>query len=87
MEACSRLTEFMHSQRVVIERHIDEHKWLQGIPDKDVAIGDFIKKYGWIMRETFCSACPDRTRCGYYETHFRENSESDREYVLTIMSL
>lgn len=46
-------------------RHIDEHKYFQGVPNKNIAVNDFISKYAWIMRETYCLSCPDRKECNY----------------------
>ena len=66
---CIHLRELLSGQRVIISRHIDRHKWFNHIEDKEEAIGDFIGRYGWIMREMYCdSACPDRNNCDYYKT-------------------
>ena len=54
----------MKIQREIISRHIDDHKWLNGIADKNEGIADFVKKYAWVIRETFCSyMCENKDTC------------------------
>jgi len=61
---CRHLRELLESQREIIERHIDRHKWFRHIDDREAAISDFIEKFGWIMREFHCTqVCTDRTEC------------------------
>jgi hypothetical protein len=61
---CKRLHDILDAQVDIIERHIDQHKWFHGIANKDQAISDFIEKYGFIMREFYCSrVCKDRFDC------------------------
>lgn len=56
---CDHLKDFLKSQKKIITRHIDEHKWFTHIKDDNQAMIDFIKKYGWLMREIYCeNACP-----------------------------
>ena len=65
---CTHLREFLDSEILIIEHHIDEHKWFNHIIDKDLAIGDFIDKYGWLMREYYCTyICPERNKCNIKE--------------------
>ena len=64
VEECIHLKEILDAQIEIIERHIDQHKWFQQIHDREEAIGDFIEKYGFIMREFYCSRiCEDRFQC------------------------
>jgi hypothetical protein len=42
---CIHLGDILKAQIEIIGRHIDEHKWFQGITDKEKAISDFIQKY------------------------------------------
>ena len=61
---CSRLKEILEAQIDIIERHVDNHKWFMQIEDRNEAIGDFIEKYGFIMREFYCSRiCDERFTC------------------------
>ena len=61
---CSRLKEILDAQIDIIERHVDDHKWFLKIEDRNEAIGDFIEKYGFIMREFYCSRiCEERFAC------------------------
>ncbi|MCU0610615.1 MAG: hypothetical protein MUE60_02365 [Candidatus Eisenbacteria bacterium] len=61
---CRHLRELLESQREIIERHVDRHKWFRHIDSREAAISDFIEKFGWIMREFHCTqVCTDRTEC------------------------
>ena len=62
---CTHFSQLMKIQVEIIQRHIHEHKYFQHIEDKDQAVKDFIHKYAWIMRETYCLACPDNKVCDY----------------------
>ena len=61
---CRRLREILEAQVDIIERHVDDHKWFLKIEDRNEAIRDFIEKYGFIMREFYCSRiCEERFAC------------------------
>ena len=61
---CQCLVDFMMTQRDVIKKHLDEHKYLRHIEDKDEAISSFISDYGWLIRELFCTRiCEKRENC------------------------
>ena len=61
---CSRIKDILEAQIDIIERHVDDHKWFQQIEDRNEAIRDFIEKYGFIMREFYCSrVCEKRFGC------------------------
>jgi len=36
---------------MIIKKHINNHKWYNGIPTYLEAISDFLGKYGWIIKE------------------------------------
>lgn len=72
---CIRLTEFLHVERSIIQKHIDRHMWFQQIPDANLAIADFNDKYGWLMRELFCGhMCEMRARCALAAQFLGEES-------------
>jgi hypothetical protein len=56
---CERFSDFMKAQMDIIGQHIDEHAWCQHIEDKNKAVIDFIDKFGWVMRESYCHCCPE----------------------------
>ena len=61
---CKHLRDILDAQKDIIERHVDQHKWFQQIGNTEEAIRDFIEKYGFIMREFYCSRiCRDRFEC------------------------
>ena len=61
---CKQLQDILQAQTDIIERHVDQHKWFQHIEDRDLAICDFVEKYGFIMREFYCSrVCVSRFDC------------------------
>lgn len=54
----------MQTQIEVINRHLDEHKYLRHIEDKNEALGSFIKDYGFLIREMYCTKiCEQRNNC------------------------
>lgn len=57
MDNCTHLKEFMAMQLEVMKRHIDEHKWCKQIADANEGMIDFIKVYGWVLRESYCLYC------------------------------
>ena len=62
--SCQHLREFMKTQLEVVRRHLDEHKYLRKIEDKDEALDSFIKDYGWLIREMYCTkVCEKREGC------------------------
>lgn len=61
---CKQIHDILVAQIDIIERHVDQHKWFHGIANRDQAISDFIEKYGFIMREFYCSlVCKERFEC------------------------
>jgi len=64
IEKCVRLSDFMAIQIDVVHKHLDEHKYLRGIIDKNEALGSFINDYGWLIRELYCTRiCEFRHDC------------------------
>jgi len=62
--SCQRLSEFMKAQLEVVRKHLDEHKYLRRIEDSNEALDSFIKDYGWLIREMYCSKiCSVREGC------------------------
>jgi len=72
MEHCERLGDLLNEERKVIERHLDKHKWYQGIEDRERAVTDFIKRYGWLMREVFCDKCDENATCVPYHEYLEQ---------------
>lgn len=64
MKKCIRLKDFLDYEVSLIEKHIDKHKWFNHIEDKDEAIADFINKYAWIIKESYCINCTKNSECG-----------------------
>ena len=64
LKDCTHLRDILEAQKDIIERHVDQHKWFQQINNQEEAVRDFIEKYGFIMREFYCSRiCGDRFEC------------------------
>lgn len=61
-EVCNQLSGFMKTQIDVIKKHLDEHRYLRKIGDKNEAMESFIHDYGWLIRELYCTRICD-TRC------------------------
>lgn len=61
---CQHLRAFMQTQMEVIGRHLDEHKYLRKIDDKNEALDSFIQDFGWLIREMYCTKiCDKRDGC------------------------
>jgi len=61
---CKQLSKFMTAQLDVVKKHLDEHKYLRKIEDRNVALESFIDDYGWLMREFYCVyVCSVRNEC------------------------
>jgi len=62
--SCQHLAGFMKTQLDVINKHLDEHKYLRSIEDKNEAIASFINDYGWLIRELYCTRiCNNCSSC------------------------
>jgi hypothetical protein len=54
----------MKAQLEVVGRHLDEHKYLRHMDDKEKALESFINDYGWVIREMYCTRiCSVREGC------------------------
>ena len=63
-DQCQCLSDFMRAQREIISRHLDEHKYLRHIIDREEAVGTFVEDYGWLIRELYCTKiCSKRDGC------------------------
>ena len=72
---CECLKSFMVTQMDVVVKHIDEHKYLRNIGDKQIALESFINDYGWLIRELYCTRiCDKRSGC---EIALRLSSSGD----------
>jgi hypothetical protein len=64
MDSCNHLDDILKTEIGLVKRHLERHKWYQHIENSEVATADFIKNYGFIMREMYCSnVCPNRNEC------------------------
>jgi hypothetical protein len=61
---CQRLPELMRAQIEIAKKHLDEHKYLRRMQDRNEALGSFIADYGWLIREIHCTkVCDLRNSC------------------------
>jgi hypothetical protein len=64
MSECQHLAAFMRTQLDVIQKHLDEHRYLRKIADKEAAVASFVADYGWLIRELYCTRiCEKREGC------------------------
>ena len=75
MDSCNHLEDFLKEQRVIIARHVEKHKYFHKIIDKEEAINDFIKDYGWIMREMYCDKLCPNIDCEIYKLYLKNKGE------------
>jgi hypothetical protein len=68
LQSCTKLSELLKAEKAIIKRHLKEHKWYRKIPDETIGMIDFIKEYGWLMREMYCdNICQEKGTCKVYE--------------------
>ena len=61
---CISVKTILDVEKAIIQKHIDEHKWFQQIPDYNDGVVDFVNRYGWLMRELYCGyVCEIRHDC------------------------
>ena len=61
---CKYLSDFTKAQMDIIYKHLDEHKYLRNIGDKQEALQSFINDFGWLFREMYCTRiCEHRQEC------------------------
>lgn len=61
---CIELSDFMKTQFDIIKKHLDEHKYLRKIENKDEALESFVQDYGWLIRELYCTRiCKHNGNC------------------------
>lgn len=54
----------MKTQLEIVKKHLDEHKYLRKIEDRNDALDSFISDYGWLIRELYCTRiCEIRHDC------------------------
>jgi len=62
--SCENLREFMQAQMEIVKKHLDEHKYLRKIEDRNEALASFINDYGWLIREMYCTKiCGKKDTC------------------------
>jgi len=72
---CPYNGSFLKEQKELINRHLDRHKWFRGISGREEGVGDFVVRYGEILREFFCdTACPDSATCESYQSNFKKQN-------------
>ena len=61
---CQCLADFLKTESNVIQKHLEEHKWLRHLEDKNEAVSSFVADYGWLIRELYCTRiCEFRATC------------------------
>ena len=61
---CIHVRELLDTEVAIIRKHLNRHKWFRHILDDELGMQDFIKEYGWIMKEMYCCfICKDREHC------------------------
>ena len=80
-DKCQRLSEFMKAQIEIVQKHLDEHKYLRRIETKEEALDSFIGDYGWLIRELYCTRiCEMRIGCKI-AAHLSSSGDLLRDHV------
>lgn len=68
------------AMKEIVTRHLDEYMGFEHIADPDVAIKDFVAKFGWIIQELICGfACEHRFECSEAIRFLQENKKLEPE--------
>ena len=71
----------MKTQLDVVQKHLDEHKYLRKLENKEEAVGSFIEDYGWLIRELYCTRiCENRDNCET-ATQLKETGDLLRDHL------
>jgi len=80
-DKCLHLTEFMRTQVEVVQKHLDEHKYLRRLENQEEALDSFIHDYGWLIRELYCTRiCELRMGCKI-AAHLSASGDLLRDHV------
>ena len=66
-DVCDHLKEFLAVELKLISEHLDKHAWYNKISDHNEALGDFITRYGGIIRELYCEYICENKNCKCYQ--------------------
>lgn len=73
---CENVKILLEIEKNIIKRHINRHKWFNGIKNENEAICDFVKKYAWLMKEVFCeSCCSKKDQCSLLKDVIKRNQK------------
>jgi len=72
---CKQLEQLLDAEQKIIKRHLERHKYFQHIENDNIAMIDFVKKYGWLMREFYCGyVCGERRDCDLSKRYLKEKA-------------
>lgn len=74
---CTELKQLLVAELSIIQNHLDDHKWFHHIEDKNDAVGDFIYKYGWILKEMYCNFACKKEHCELRQTKYKLSDLKD----------
>lgn len=70
---CKHLEDLLKAEIPLIKRHLEKHKWYKHIENSEEATADFIKNYGFIMREMYCSnICINKDGCELIKEYLKQ---------------
>jgi hypothetical protein len=68
VESCVKVVDLLKVEKNIIEKNLDRHKWFKHIADSNMAMIDFIKTFGGVLKEMYCEACcPFCDQCEVYK--------------------
>jgi hypothetical protein len=70
---CPYFSIFIDEQKELLKRHLENHKWLNGIGDTSQATNDFLNRYQEVIFEMFCDVICPIENCKTYEEHLKKN--------------
>jgi hypothetical protein len=67
---CKNLYKIINETLDIAGRHLDEHMYYTGLNNKE-ALQDFVDKYSFIVKETYCDLCEDNKNCEEYKDYLK----------------
>lgn len=68
IDSCLKVSDLLKIEKNIIEKNINRHKWFKHMTDRNIAMIDFIKTFGGILKQMYCeSACSYCKECQVYQ--------------------
>ena len=67
---CKKLSDIINTAFKVLDNHVEEHMYFNNMCRQE-ASQDFINKYFFAIRETYCELCEEKNTCEEYKDYVK----------------